>query len=74
MSVQVFAITVEGVVEYWTGDQAESGALSRSPFRADARKFSSREEALVVADTHAELRDSDQWRLTPLAPGCGRLG
>jgi hypothetical protein len=74
VSVQVFVITVDGVDEYWTGEQADSGALSRSEFRADARKFASREEALVVADTHAELRDSDQWRLMPLSPGCGRLG
>lgn len=73
MSVQVFAITVDGVVEYWTGYRSD-GELERTRRRAEAMKFPSRAAALLVAETHPELRRSDVWRLQPLGPGCERLG
>jgi hypothetical protein len=72
MTTQVFALEVDGVLEYWTGHR-EGGELERTPHRAQAMKFRSRGIALLVASTHPELRNSDAWKLQPLPPGCGRV-
>jgi hypothetical protein len=53
-------------LEYFTGEQGENGGPSRSPFRADAFKFSSAKSALECAETHRALRDSEVWRLIPV--------
>lgn len=49
--------------EYFTGEQGENGGPSRSPFRADAFKFSSARSALECAQTHGGMRDSEIWRV-----------
>lgn len=50
-------------LEYFTGRQGENGFPSRSPFRADAFKFSSAKSALECAETHRGMRDSEVWRV-----------
>jgi hypothetical protein len=51
---------------WWTGRVKESGRLIRSEHRADAIKFPDKATALAVAETHDELRDSDEWKIAPL--------
>jgi|GEM_PF-2400084 len=63
----VFAITVAWIRYYWTGNYDREGKLERSAHRADAFKFPSSETALLCAQTHVELRDSDAWKLVPLS-------
>lgn len=53
----------ERCTEYFTGEQGENGGPARSPFRADAFKFSSARSALECAQTHGALRDSEVWRV-----------
>lgn len=71
MTAQVFAITLDGIVQFWTGTRNADG-LVLTEKRADAMKFHDRGLALAVAETHPELQDSDLWRLEPLGPGCER--
>lgn len=52
--------------EYFVGEKGENGGPSRSPFRADAFKFSTARSALECAQTHNGLRDSETWRLIPV--------
>jgi hypothetical protein len=52
--------------EYWTGEQGDNGGPSRSPFRADAFKFTTADAALQCAETHSALRDSEVWRIVPM--------
>lgn len=51
--------------EYWTGEQGENGVPSRSPFRSDAFHFTTPGAAYECAQTHWQLKDSDQWRVVP---------
>lgn len=46
--------------QYWCGNQ---GGDKRSLYRCDAYHFASASEALLCADTHDELRLSDEWRV-----------
>lgn len=52
--------------EYFCGEQGENGGPSRSPFRADAFKFSTARSALECAQTHNGMRDSQIWRVVPV--------
>lgn len=62
----VFCIMANWMRLYWTGRQDRDGKLERSAHRADAFKFPDSTTALTVAETHAELRDSEQWMLVPI--------
>lgn len=72
MTVQVFAIDVDGVEKYWTGKRVD-GELELTAKRADAMKFPSRRVALMVSETHPELDRSDVWRLQKLDARCERM-
>lgn len=81
MSVWVLALEVdrtasgEPIIEYWTGRQGSHGGPSRSPFKADAMRFHDARSAYECADTHRELRASEDWRVIhltdPTNPGRG---
>lgn len=55
--------------EYFTGEQGARGGPSRSPFRADAFGFHDARSARECADTHGELRDSDEWVVLEVIDG-----
>jgi hypothetical protein len=58
------------IYEYFTGREGEAGGPSRSPFRSDAYKFYSARAARQCADTHREMRDSEDWVVLPLLDNC----
>jgi hypothetical protein len=62
----VFRIKLASVTYFWTGHLDRDGKCERSAHRADAYKFNNSHAALLCADTHDELRDSTEWKLTPL--------
>jgi len=53
-------------LEYWTGGSDKCGW--RSSFRCDAFHFTTPGAAYECAQTHSQLRDSDQWRVVPADP------
>lgn len=48
---------------WWTGDHSDSGKSNTSRDRIDAFKFPNATEALRCAETHSDLRESEQWHL-----------
>lgn len=55
------------IYEFFTGEQGRKGGPARSPFRADGYKFYSARSAYQCADTHAEMRNSEQWKVLRLS-------
>lgn len=53
----------EPIREYFTGNTGRHGGPARSPFRADAFKFYSARSAAECAQTHSDMRDSEEWRV-----------
>lgn len=69
----IFAKRVDGHDEYWTGRAGRNGGLSRSLWQQDAAAFMTRDSARECAETHDELRDSDEWRVIQRVDRCGKL-
>lgn len=49
------------IFEFFTGGAGRHGGPTRSPFRADGYKFYSARSAYQCADTHEEMRNSEDW-------------
>ena len=59
----IFKRSRECVDEFWTGEVDRDGELVTSMHRCDAFHFRTPGVALLVAETHAGLRESDEWRV-----------
>ena len=59
---------------YWTGRVSPTGQPIVTLWAHEAKQFSSATAAHECADTHRELRDSDEWRAIERVNGCERTG
>lgn len=57
----LLAIEVDGQPMYWTG-RIKRGGPQRTLWKSDAKSFTTPRAAYECADTHVELKDSDQWK------------
>jgi hypothetical protein len=61
----IFKRRRNGVDEFWRGRASETGRLLASVHRCDAFVFKTRDAALQCAETHDELRNSEEWKVAP---------
>jgi hypothetical protein len=59
----LLSIEVDGQPMYWTGRKGRHGGPQRTLWKGDAKLFTTPRAAYECADTHAELKDSDQWKV-----------
>lgn len=58
----LLAIQADGVTQYWTG-RIKRGGPQRTLWKSDAKHFTSPRCAYETADTHEELKGSEDWKV-----------